>query len=864
MVASKQLQNLSLDVQGSSTGVKPGGANLKRTITIQNRGEQTAYVDLWLEPSDQQSAPLQRWGTFDKSEAELTLQPHQQLDVTLTFEVPLQVEPGFYSYAIRMRSSQYPGEDIRRVQQLQVLPSDQEAQLRSEPKLTLTPSTDSEHPHLLGAGKTLSLTVTVENPSRRTDRFFLTCLNLDEDWFTVKYPESLDNLPGLVTYTDGLQLNPRETGKIQLLIHPPAFAPAGNYVPTLRLTSRIREEIVLLRVVYITLAADDRLAVSLTPKTLPIPSLNQHFEIAFTNLGNIQRQLVYGAWDPERIIHYRIDPTETTLMPGQETIAQLSVHPRRWWNRLWRLKERRVNFDLLLENAPDPHPDPDTRIPTLPQPLPTGTVILKVRRRWLFWLLVISTTVALAWLVWEFLFWRPSLRPRITDFSTTQETYQEGEGSEPRLDWDISNPRQVGQLVLSSSNPDFLKTYQLNNNGVPLPLELEDAGCIIEVSSSSTSILETMRRFYRRWQTGSPNQTFLKCRGLDIAQLVNTENNEPYTFKEDTYDFRLAVMPTAGTHPLDISLLEDVVVAPPKPPQIQLIEATAAEYRTPSETDLVADVPTSEESFPDEESLPPGEPQEVAEPSPAEATVPVLLNWSVSNLEDIQTLRLVSLTPDGAENTVPVVYDFSGGIPLELEGFCEPDNNQLVCTQVPTAATDVGEYVFYLTVMTADSDPDAPIIKNTSTITVKPPQPEIVYFQVNGDSVLTRPRHVYPLNVARGSWDVSLTWKVRDAETIELLPAPGVILKDSIIYTLSAAPGAETITLRAVNELGEEVTQSVVIEKVDYVPGSQAPLRRRSAAPPAVEDINGLPVLPPPTVLPVPELAPIRTPPQAD
>ena len=140
----------------------------------------------------------------------------------------------------------------------------------------------------------------------------------------------------------------------------------------------------------------------------------------------------------------------------------------------------------------------------------------------------------------------------------------------------------------------------------------------------------------------------------------------------------------------------------------------------------------------------------------------------------------------------------------------------------------------------------------------------IVYFQVNGDSVIDRPRHVYPLNQARGSWDVSLTWQVSDAETIELLPAPGGILNDSIIYTLSAAPGAETITLRAVNELGEEVTQSVVIEKVDYVPGSQAPLRRRSAAPPAVEDINGLPVLPPPTVLPVPELAPIRTPPQAD
>ncbi|MEM8614519.1 MAG: hypothetical protein AAGF93_21085, partial [Cyanobacteria bacterium P01_H01_bin.105] len=98
----------------------------------------------------------------------------------------------------------------------------------------------------------------------------------------------------------------------------------------------------------------------------------------------------------------------------------------------------------------------------------------------------------------------------------------------------------------------------------------------------------------------------------------------------------------------------------------------------------------------------------------------------------------------------------------------------------------------------------------------------------------------------------------------------GKVIGNEIIYTLSAAPGAETITLRGVNELEEEVTQSVIIEKVGFVSEAQSiPLQssRHSSRSEAQEPAPGtLPHLPPPptTVLPVPEIAPIRTPPQAN
>lgn len=861
MVVSKPLQNLFLDIQGSSDGVKPGGLPLERTITIHNRGSQTAYLDLWLEPTDQQSMPLQRWSTFDKSETDLTLLPDQSLDVVLTIEVPLQAVPGFYSYDIRMRSSQYPGEEIRRVQQLQILPSDQEAQLRSEPKLTIVPNTDAENPYELAAGEVFEITVTVENPSRRTDRFFLECLNWSKEWFTVQYPENTDNLPGLVTYTDGLQLNPRETGDIRLLIHPPNFAPAGSYFPTLRLTSPIREEVVLLRVIYFDLAVNDRLSIRLEPQTLPIPSLEQTFQIFTANTGNIERHVAYDAWDPEKLVAYRLEPSELVLPPGAETTIEMTVHPRRWWQRLWRLKERRVNFDLVVANIGI---EAETEWqPAVPKPLPTGTVLLKIRRRWLFRLIVISSLVALGWIVWEFLFWRPSLRPRVTDFSTSQDTYQEGEGAPLGLDWDITNPREVGTIILSSPTYNLAQQYHLNNSDKTIPVALEEAGCVIEVGSGNTSILETLLRLYRRWKTGSPNQEFLKCRNIAVAPLVKSDrlSAEELAFGEGVYEFKLTVMPKSerAKHPLDVSLLEDVTVAPPKPPQIALIEATAAEYRTlpeaPPDGEAAAESPEAQTAAT----------AEVEESSTA--TVPIRLNWIVSNAEDIQELRLVSLTPDGAENTMlkPFLFGPDGSPPPELVPWCTTANNQLTCKEVPTTATAVGEYVFYLTVITEDSDPDNPIVKNTPVIAIKPPKPIIVDFQVNGESVSSRPRHVYTLNPARSSWDLALSWDIRGEETVELLPAPGVIQGDSIVYTLSASPGEETITLRAVNELDEEVVQSVVIEKVEYVPGSQPLRRRRDNPAPAVENLDGLPALPPRTrILPVPDLAPIQTPPQGD
>ena len=944
------LQHLFLDIQGDNQGTKPGGNPIQRIVTLHNRGDRAAYLELWVEPADQHSASIVQWVTFDKSESDLTLDPHQSLDVTLTITVPLQVEAGFYGYDICMRSSQYPGEDVRRNQQLHILPSDQEARLRSEPLLTVTPVTDSEHPHVLQSGATLDLSLTVENPSRRTDRFFLHCDNLPLDWFTIQYPESDGTVPGVVTFTDGLQLNPRESGQITMTLHPPQYSPAGSYYPTLRLTSRARPEIVLLKIVYFTLEADERLAIELVPKTLSIPLGNRYFEVAIHNQGNIERQLVFQGWDADRLLHYRLQPADLQLMPGEETNLQLYANPRHWWQKIWRLRDLTVEFDILVENAIS---SPEYA-PALPQP-PIGSVNLKARRRWLFWLLVFSTAttavLGLLALAWHMFVWRPSLVPKIANFATAQESYQEGKPEPIGFSWEITNPKKIKQIILTQDGAEVFQLSRIfvdiDENFLPeqfdetsvddflYPPLIENGNCSLETRIDNPSPLQVLLRVYRRARNLPANPQYLKCRRIVPTDFLTEElgasdnataaQRQP---KEGSYEFKLQVFAGPGSETTDqatrasegrfVSLkrilglgaprtqqladkaiLENVTVAAADPPEILEFQATQSEYRTVSLLTILSDLSdpdtrstsannsfqnlATEELNNDLDTDPSENPQADLDPQ----LIPIKLDWQITNPANIRELRLTSLSPDGAENTKAIIYPFLHNeenplaLPeiLALEEYCsflpanpDPGAQVLQCNNVPTQANAVGEYVFYLTVVTMDGNETSPILQTTPTISVKPPEPAIVDFAVNGESVDQMPRHVYVLNPARGQIDIALSWNVKYAKQVELLPAPGEVLQkvDEMTYTLSAAPGVETITLRGVNELEEEITQSVIIEKVAFERGAQPiPLQssRRSSRTTTQDSVEGLPSLPPPptTVLPVPEeIAPIRTPPRAN
>jgi len=892
-VDNTSLRNLYLDVQGSAVGVKPAGDPVDRVITIRNQGDRYAEIEVWIEPANAQAESLQHWASFDKTDAELGLDPQESIDVTLSFLAPLQAEPGFYSYEIRARSPQYPGEELRRAQQLEVLPAEQDA-LRLEPSISLDPATDSTHPYRLESGGQVTITVTVHNPSRRTDRFYLTCPDLPAEWVSITYPENQVDIPGQVAQTDGLQLNPLQSGTMQLQLHPPPHTPAGNYFPTLRLTSSNRPDLVLLEIIYLTIPVDDRLQLELVPTSRTFPAAETFFQVRLANSGNIERDIALSAYDADHTFAYPLNPDVFHLAPGATVEALLQPHPRHWWQRLWRLQERTIHFTLEPENlmpeipASDAEEAPDLGpenlpafIPTLPEQVPVGDIHWKAQRRWLFRLLMtllsLGLFVMLLWMVWYFLFWRPSLRPRIAEFDTTQENYQEGTAAGVTLDWQITNPSKVGQLTLSVDGQESEQAFIFTN--VPIPKQLEDVCELAEITQAD-SLLDTLLRLHRRLATDSPNTEVLQCRGVPP---------EEFSTQAGTYAFKLQVFRKAGNQiaerPADIQTLEDVVVAPPAPPQILTLEPTATEYSiittdaiaTEPDTTAapVADTPangaegeTSANGETTDTTTAPenGPADDAGVPLATRPQAPIRLNWQISNYEDIGELKLVSLAPDGSENVAPETFDFTEGLPFPLQGLCDVANNQLTCRDLPTGATEVGDYVFYLTVVPKDGPLEEDIVKSTATIPIKPPAPEIVSFTLNGRSVQEYPKQVFVVNPARGSLDVILNWEVNHASQVELLPAPGMVQGNSINYTLSAASGSEMVTLRAVNELEEEVTQSIVIEKVGYDP-AQPPSPARANA-----EAGG--VLPPPpttTPLPVPysptrpsSLPPAEEPPRAN
>ncbi|NJR51908.1 MAG: hypothetical protein HC780_22350 [Leptolyngbyaceae cyanobacterium CSU_1_3] len=318
---------LLIEVSSDSNGQKRG-ETLKQRVIVNNKGTQNAEVDLWIAATDDRSEVILRWCTFGESNP-LKLEANSQKIVELTFEIPLEAAIGSYNYEILVDAqTQYPGKLDRRPQQLRILPSDQDAELDTEPLFSLQPATSSTQPFPLLPGETLDVKIKVENRSKRVDRFYVTCPEFDQSWVSIRYPESPLETTGLARETDGLELNPGKSGEIALSIHPTQYTPAGYYFPTVRLTSSIKDSLVLLDVIYLQLMPDERIAVQLNPAVRRVPAESGLFTIDLANLGNVDRKLVLRASDPEHWFAYAIEPFILKLTPGTNQTIALKATPK--------------------------------------------------------------------------------------------------------------------------------------------------------------------------------------------------------------------------------------------------------------------------------------------------------------------------------------------------------------------------------------------------------------------------------------------------------------------------------------------------------------------------------------------------------
>lgn len=107
----------------------------------------------------------------------------------------------------------------------------------------------------------------------------------------------------------------------------------------------------------------------------------------------------------------------------------------------------------------------------------------------------------------------------------------------------------------------------------------------------------------------------------------------------------------------------------------------------------------------------------------------VHLGWQISDVNRLQTLKIVGLSVDGTPLTRPEVYDFNQGVPAVLQPFCTKKQNSLTCRQVRTTARKSATYVFEMTALPKSGRGAVTDTGKTTPVVIVPiPQPSIVSF----------------------------------------------------------------------------------------------------------------------------------------
>ncbi|MFN6485950.1 MULTISPECIES: hypothetical protein [unclassified Nostoc] len=439
------------------------GDTIELYIVVINQGDQSAVIDLYF-VFDEVFQNLTAWSSSPRES--LALAPGQNSDeVKFEFPIAANALPGTYDYTLVVDSPLHYPQDtpITYPNQIKVLLKEQTAIRVNDPTFSLRPNTNPNKPLIFNSSEPLQVEVIVDNRSYLVDRFRLSCPDLDDDWFTINYPATGFEGPGLVSEVTALELNPGTQGQILLKFHPPGDTLAGSYSPTIRLYSENSPDLVLLDLVYVQIPTNYRLDIELNTILGQVSRSLGKYELSLANRGNIVRELILNlkSRDEEELYTYKFDPTEVRLLPNRSVVTNLTVKPKPWWRQPWFGAGLVINFQLDIKDQQD--------LP-LPNTLPQGTLVWKPRPWWQFILLILIALGLLGGI--GFIIWR-ILNPaplRLENFSANDSKITEGD--EVALNWEIYHYKQLQKLVLTAkgSQPIQPITYDFSN-GIPETLD---------------------------------------------------------------------------------------------------------------------------------------------------------------------------------------------------------------------------------------------------------------------------------------------------------------------------------------------------------------------------------------------------------
>lgn len=681
------------------------GDTLQLHVIITNQGNQDAriyvYFDEAFQNLTQTQNPLQEC---------LSLASQKSYEVSFEFQIPINTPPGTYDYRLIVDAPEdYPEETpISFPLQIQVLIREQTVRRGlDDPTFTIKPATNPNNPLIYKPGQPLVLTVTVNNRCQQVDRFRLTCPDLDETWFTIRYPRTGYEAAGVLSAENGLELNDYSQGEIILEFHPTADAFAGTYPPTIQLFSQNRPDLILLDLVYIKIPEVYSLDIELNTILGKVSRTTGKYELKLANRGNTERELLLGAktQDEEELCSYKFEPSKIKLLPTKSANINLAVSPISWWRQPWLGSGLFINFQIEIQ---------DYKQLPLPDKLPQGTLVWKARPWWHFLLLLLLILGLLggsAFIIWRLL--NPE-QPKIVDFKPTSSSYQEG--NVISLNWQISNINQLYKVkLITESGETKEESYNFKSK---TPNKLNDG------------------------KTCQKQNDTLNCNNF----ITEAKQPGKYIFKLEAYNTKGNKVDEKTTPPVEIKLL-------PVPEVISdTFKSDKAQYEKGQQVNL---------------------------------------SWQISNLNQLASLEIINKQENGTLSSVSK-YDFSNGIPPQLQKQCSKSNN-LTCQNVPITASSPGKYTLILQTTSKSPFPNPNNTKpsNPININVTSKPFDIEFFGINGNGQSTQS---FEENAT-----VTLSWRVKanpqdvtvtlshsgqkvnivGSEKIIVIPEVGIIVEDN-------------------------------------------------------------------------------------
>jgi len=906
LAAGKPLA-FSISPSGDHSAV--AGDSFEVSVTVFNRGDRSALVDVFLD----QTAQVRQW-CADPSER-LALAAGQSNEVLFRFQVPPQTLPATYAYQLVIDSSQHYPEDtpIQISKRLQILPRSGTAVQVKDPTLTLQPVTRSTQPVLLQPGATLEVQVQVHNRSDRVDRFRLTCPDLRREWYTIRYPSGIET-PGLITSGQELKLNPNGKGEILLSITPPLETPAGRYSPTIRLYSSNNPALNLLDVVYVQVAALYQLTAELQTLVSKVRRSPASYRLHLHNGGNTRRNLLLSVssvdeedaplydctWEGQKkrsrqsgignwesAIGNRqsaignwesaIGNRESTVGNRESAIGnrQSTVGNRESTvgNRQSATDNRQsaIGNQESVDSAAFPEPHPLQILPR--QSADLGLQIQPIkpwRRPWFgsgrvstFRItledaqdLPLQTEPIQAILIWKARPWWQFLLLLLAGLGLA--------GALIYLLWwmFLRQPDPPVILEFAAEEPTYQEaaaspvrlSWQISNPARIRSLRLLGRSRQDDAILSSPVVYDFSRGIPRPLEPFCTRTSALTCRNVP----TDAQKSGNYVF-ELRLDHGGRFWDRRKLAPLIATTNTVRVEGTPIPKVVQFTSAIA------SPNNLSADQQTAVQAqIGDNVGVNP------------ERTI-VLHSWRISHPEQIHALELVSRDRDGAVNRDVQRYSWENGVPRALRPFCSL-TQELVCVNVPTVIYRAGEYGFELSTLAKETPTTPADSKKADTLKIEPPPPRILAFQLNGQEAL--PKYLVPIRAGNPIRAIALSWKVQPGRDVkvELLPTPGSVpFEGSLTYPLAQQPGSFTLSLQVTNAAGKQVRRAIEFQVFDPSLGTPPPAAAVRPAHPPSSPMPPVPAsprpagspspMPSPTGLPIPlprggSPAPVEVPPR--